>query len=167
MQVQMYDLSPFDQTLFLDADTTVLGKSRIRIPEGRAARHRLLHQRQPVEPALPPHRTAPRRGGVFERRGVLRQSTIRAWARCSNAVGREQRHRGFVHPLRECDVGEIAEQPYNDQALMTLAMQQTDLQPVRSPAKLEPLPQVAATVLRSRAHPARLRRHPPVAAGVE
>ncbi len=125
---QMYDLSPFSETLFLDADTQVMGdldygfsKAQqfgiaccINLNPWQRRYHNLIH----LSPDAVEYSSGvvffdkdyPRTGGVFGQ-----------WNCNSGSLDSECLYLGTT--------GETLSQPHNDQALFTLAMEQTGFNP--------------------------------------
>jgi hypothetical protein len=132
---QMYDLSPFDETLFLDADTTVLGKLDYGFLKAQQHGIALCINLNPWQrryqklPVTHPDEVEYSSGVVFFDKGYYRhegdddvvypaRDVFKAWS-ASSADSRT---------FYQADDG-IREQLYNDQALLTAAIHATGFNP--------------------------------------
>jgi alpha-N-acetylglucosamine transferase len=121
----MHDLSPFDETLFLDADTTVLGRLDYGFIKARQFGFALTHSANPwnrrYHKLVQHEDEAEYSSGVvfFVKRREM-QRLFDDWLYLSTNTDSTT--------LYDSDEG-VKEQKYNDQALLTLAIHLTGLNP--------------------------------------
>jgi hypothetical protein len=147
---RMCDLSPFDETLFLDADTTVLG--RLDYGFERAGLYGITltisanpWQRRYYNMECPPDAVEYSSGVVFFTKNR------------DGAVFRRWKMQGLDSRCKYAnDAGEVLEQAHNAGARDRRG------QPLRPPAELELRPALAEAVLRPAENLARTRGHPEV-----
>lgn len=124
---RMYDLSPFDETLFLDADTTVLGKLDYGFVMARRHGMALCISANPWQrryenvPHEHPDEVEYSSGVVFFDKNHPRVGEVfRRWNEVSRTVDSSARY--------QSDDG-VRMQPHNDQALLTLAIHESGFCP--------------------------------------
>jgi hypothetical protein len=123
---QMFDLSPFRETLFLDADTTVLGKLDYGFEQAR--NHGVAccisanpWQRRYERLEIPDDAVEYSSGVVFFSKDNSRvRGVFERWGRYTATCDSRCRY--------QADDG-VREQPFNDQALFTLAMHDAGYNP--------------------------------------
>lgn len=127
---QMYDLSPFDETLFLDADTTVMGKLDFGFL--KAQQHGIAccinanpWQRRYYKLNREHDDAVEYSSGVvfFDKRPSV-EVVFDLWKKLAAT---EQTPSKYISPTGECEM------PLNDQATFTLAMQQLQFNPFALP----------------------------------
>ncbi len=126
---QMYDLSPFDETLYLDADTTVMGKLDYGFLKAKQhgmalcincnpwnRRYRIVQHSDEVEYS----------SGVvfFDKTNHSALNVFREWDNYRDVD---------TGTLYRTDAGEIKEQKYNDQALLSIAIRDCRFNPFTLP----------------------------------
>jgi hypothetical protein len=126
---QMYDLSPYDETLFLDADTTAMGKLDYGFL--KAQQHGIAccinanpWQRRYYKLPREHDDAIEYSSGVvfFDRRNNRVKEVFKRWKTLSSDSTMDSRSK-YISPKGACEM------PLNDQALFTLALEQAQFNP--------------------------------------
>jgi hypothetical protein len=120
---KMYELSPFDETLFLDADTTVLGRLDYGFNIARAHCIAVTHSANPWQRRYYKMRVEPddveySTGVVFFRKCGEIKRTFDEWSALSESADTRCKYAN--------DAGATLEQLHNDQATFSMAMWSND-----------------------------------------
>lgn len=124
---RMFELSPFDETLFLDADTVVLGNLEYGFIKAQEHGMALTHSACPWNRRYPKIDQHP--DEVEYSSGVVFFDKSRPWVDDIFKAWNKNNSKYDSSTQYQTDSGEIKTQEFNDQALLSLAIQQIGYSP--------------------------------------